>query len=90
LRILLVTAAGGLILAGCEAIATDKNAATKVTREQCIALLPDKPQVKACMVKLSAQNKAEIAVLDKKIEEGRSTNEVLTRLNEVAREEFEK
>jgi len=54
LRTLLATAAGGLILAGCEAIATDKKApetaefkklaavveTTKVTREQCIALLP--------------------------------------------------
>ena len=32
----------------------------------------------------------EIAALDEKIEEGNTTNEVLTKLNEVAREEFEK
>jgi len=77
LRNLLATAAGGLALAGCaEAGAEDKNKAPetaeftrlaavvetiKVTRDQCIALMPDKAEVKACMVKLSQQNKAEIA-----------------------------
>ena len=45
---------------------------------------------KACYAELSAMRKSEIAALDEKIEEGNTTNEVLTRLNDVARAEFEK
>ena len=112
LRSLLATAAGGLALAGCEAGANEKSKdpetaeftklativeTTKVTREQCIALMPNKEEVKACMLKLGEQKKNEIAALDKSIESEKAlgqeldtTNEVLSKLNEVAREEFER
>ena len=105
LRTLLATAAGGLALAGCEAGATDKKApetaeftklaavveAAKVTREQCIALMPDKAEVKVCMLKLSEQRKAEIAVLDKDTKNTEQSIEVLSKeFQQMAREEFEK
>jgi len=100
-RLLFAMMISGLVLASCKATAVDKNApkshelsvteTTNVTREQCLALLPDKQQVKACMVKLSVQNKAEIAVLNEKIEEGLKTNNQLsTEFQQMAREEFEK
>jgi len=104
LRTLLATAAGGLALAGCEAGATDKKApetaeftklaavveAAKVTREQCIALMPDKAEVKVCMLKLSEQRKAEIAAKRDNLTNLKQEEEVLSKLNEVARVEFEK
>jgi len=104
IRTLLATAASGLALAGCEAGATDKKApeiaeftklaavveATKVTREQCIALMPDKAEVKVCMLKLSEQRKAEIAAKKDNLANLKQEEEVLSKLNQVAREEFEK
>lgn len=94
LRSLSVAAVSGIALVGCEAAADDKKVSVasettktdtvtetaKVTREQCIALMPDKAEVKACMIKLSSQNKAEIAALDKKIEEGKTTVDALTKV----------
>lgn len=106
LRTLLATAAGGLALAGCaDAGAEDKKApetaeftklaavveTTRVTREKCIALMPDKPEVKACMMKLSAQNKAEIAAKTEELAKIDTTTEVLSKeFQQMAREEFEK
>ena len=105
MRTLLATAAAGLALAGCEAGATDKKIpekaeftklaavveTTKVTMAECVALMPDEDKTKACVAKLEAQQDAEIAALDEKIEEGNTTNEVLSKeFQQMAREEFEK
>jgi len=105
IRSLLATAAAGLALAGCEAGASDKKSAetaeftklaaiveaTKVTREQCIALMPDKAEVKVCMLKLSEQRKAEIAAKKDNLANLKQEEEVLSNeFQQMAREEFEK
>ena len=104
MRTLLATAAAGLALAGCEAGATDKKIpekaeftklaavveTTKVTMAECVALMPDEDKTKACVAKLEAQQDAEIAAKKNTLANLKQKEEVLTRLNEVAREEFEK
>lgn len=47
----------------------------KVTREQCITLIPNKDEVKACMLKVQAQNKVEMAAKRQILETEKDANE---------------